>query len=119
MGNIFTKIVLFILLLILIAACDATRHVPENEYLLEKNTIVVNEQKKSSPELSSYLRQKPNQKILGIPFSLHVYNWGNPDTLSLRWPSTRPGFERWFSKKFSNKQLKALKEVLRALINGF
>ena len=108
MRNIFTKIVLFILLLILIAACDATRHVPENEYLLEKNTIVVNEQKKSSPELSSYLRQKPNQKILGIPFSLHIYNWGNPDTLSLRWPSTRPGFERWFSKKFSNKQLKAL-----------
>ena len=108
MRNIFTKIVLFILLLILIAACDATKHIPENEYLLEKNTIVVNKQKKSSPELYSYIRQKPNQKILGIPFSLHLYNFGNPDTLSLRWPSNKPEFERRFSKKFSDKQFKAL-----------
>ena len=119
MRNIFTKIVLFILLLILIAACNATKHVPENEYLLEKNTIVVNKQKKSSPELYSYLRQKPNQKILGIPFSLHLYNWGNPDTLTLRWPSDAPKFKRWFSKKFSDKQFKALEKSSKGFNNWF
>jgi outer membrane protein assembly factor BamA len=117
--NIFTKIVLFILLPILIAACNATKHVPENEYLLEKNTIIVNEQKKSSPEVYSYLRQKPNQKILGIPFFLHLYNFGNPDTLSLKWPSNRPKFKKRFSKKFSDKQFKALERSSKGFNRWF
>jgi hypothetical protein len=108
--NIFTKIVLFILLVILIVACDATKHVPENDYLLEKNTIIVNNQKKSSQKLYSFLRQKPNQRILGIPVSLHLYNLGNPDTLSLRWPSNKPKFKKWATKKFSEKQFRALEK---------
>ncbi len=97
----------------LIVACDATKHVPENNHLLEKNTIIVNGQKESSQKLYSFLRQKPNQKILGIPFSLHLYNLGNPDTISLRWPSNKPNFKKWATKKFSEKQFKALERSSR------
>ena len=119
MRNILTKIVLFILLLILIVACNATKHVPENAYLLEKNTIIVNEKKKTSPDLYSYLRQKPNQKVLGIPFSLHLYNFGNPDTLSIGWPSNKPDFKRSFSKKFSAKQFIALEKSAKGFNKWF
>lgn len=103
----------------MIAACNATKHVPENEYLLEKNTIIVNKQKESSPELYSYLRQKPNQKIAGIPISLHLYNIGNPDTLTPRWPSNTVGFKRRFSKKFSDKQFKALERSSKGINKWF
>ena len=119
MYNIFTKIVLFILLVMLIVACDATKHVPDNDYLLEKNTIIVNNQKKSSQKLYSFLRQKPNQRILGVPISLHLYNLGNPDTLSLRWPSNKPKFKKWATKKFSQKQFKALEKSSRGFNKWF
>ncbi len=119
MYNIFTKIVLFIVLVMLIVACDATKHVPENSYLLEKNTIIVNEQKKSTRKLYSFLRQKPNEKILGIPFSLYVYNLGNPDTVSLKWPSNKPKFKKWATKKLSDKQFKALERSSRGFNKWF
>lgn len=108
MHNICTKIVLFILLLIFLISCNIVKHVPEGEYLLEKNSILVNDKPNSSIELESYLQQKPNQRILGIPFSLLIYNLGNTDTLSAQWPYTKPEFKNWFSKTFSEKQLNAL-----------
>nr|MDJ0645618.1 BamA/TamA family outer membrane protein [Flavobacteriaceae bacterium] len=64
-----------------------------------------------SQELQSYLQQKPNQRILGTPFSLLIYNLGNPDTLSVQWPDSKPVFKNWFSKKFSEKQLNALQRT--------
>ena len=84
---------------------------PDGEYLLEKNSILVNEKPNNSLELQSYLQQKPNQRILGIPFSLLIYNLGNTDTLAVQWPDSKPSFARRFSKKFSKKQLDALRRT--------
>ena len=117
--NIFTKIVLFIILLILIPSCNVTKHVSKDKHLLDKNTIVVNGKKNSSTELYSYLSQKPNQKILGFPFSLHLYNLGNPDTLSIKWPQNKPKFNRWLTKKISQKQVNALSRTAKGLNKWF
>lgn len=111
MLNICTKIVLFILLLVILISCNVVKHVPDGEYLLERNTILVNDKQNSSLELQSYLQQKPNQRILGIPFSLLIYNLGNTDTLSVQWPDSKPEFKNWFGKTFSEKQLDALRRT--------
>ncbi len=84
---------------------------PEGEYLLEKNSIVVNDKPNNSLELQGYLQQKPNQRILGIPFSLLIYNLGSTDTLDVQWPDSKPEFKSWFEKKFSKKQLNALRRT--------
>ena len=83
----------------------------EGEYLLDKNTILVNNKQNTSLELQSYLQQKPNQRILGIPFSLLIYNLGTTDTLSMKWPDSKPEFRNWFGNTFSEKQLNALRRT--------
>ncbi len=113
MLKIFTKIVLFILLLLIIFSCNVVKHVSDGEYLLEKNTILVNNKKNTSLELQSYLQQKPNQKVLGIPFSLHIYNFGNPDTLRVGWPDNKPSTKKWLSNTFSDKQVDGLRKTSR------
>ena len=121
MSNIFTKIVLFILLLVFIVSCNVTKRVPEGEYLLEKNRIIVNEKKISSPEIYSYLSQKPNVRVAGIPFSLHLYNFGNPnyDTIAKKWPTNKPKLNKKLIKTFSLKQVKALERSATGLNNWF
>lgn len=111
MLKICTKIVLFILLLASFISCNLVKHVPEGEYLLEKNTILVNEKPNTSLELQGFLQQRPNQRIIGIPFSLLIYNLGSTDTLTAQWPDTKPEFTNWFGKTFSNKQLNALRRT--------
>ncbi len=95
----------------MLISCNLVKHVPEGQYLLEKNTVVENGKTSGSQEKQSYLKQKPNQRILGTPFSLLIYNLGNPDTLSVQWPDSKPVFKNWFSKKFSEKQLNALQRT--------
>ncbi len=111
MFKIFTKIVLILLFLLILISCNLVKHVPEGEYLLEKNIILVNDKPNNALELQSYLQQKPNQRILGIPFSLLIYNLGSTDTLDVQWPDTKPEFKNWFEKSFSTKQLNALRRT--------
>lgn len=100
-----TKIVLFIVLFVLLFSCNVTKQVADGEYLLEKNTVIVNDKKESSPDVLSYLQQRPNEKILGVPVALHIYNWGNPDTTAINWPYNKPKFANWLTKNFSKKQV--------------
>lgn len=61
-----------------LSSCNAVKYVPENEYLLTKNTIYVNNKKNVSNEINDYIVQRPNQIVLGIfPIPLHFYNVGN------------------------------------------
>jgi outer membrane protein assembly factor BamA len=108
-------------LLVFIASCNVTKRIPEGEYLLEKNTITVNDKKISSPEIYSYLNQKPNVRVAGIPFSLHLYNFGNPeyDTIAKKWPTNKPKLNKKLTKTFSLKQVKALERSATGLNNWF
>ena len=73
------KISLFILIGIIISACDAVKRVPENQLLLTKNTITVNGEKEKNSEIEDLLYQKPNTRILGLPLGIYVYNWAKPN----------------------------------------
>jgi len=76
------KISLFILIGIIISACDAVKRVPEGKYLLKKNNITVDGKKEKGEEISNLLYQQPNSTILGYPFRLNLYNIAkkNPDS---------------------------------------
>lgn len=64
-----------VLFAMLVASCSQTRFVSEQEYLLQKVELEIDNQELSKEELKSVLRQKENYKILGfIKFYLLLYN---------------------------------------------
>ena len=65
----------FSLLLILIfTSCGQYKSLKQNQVLLRKNKFEIKGDKFLGPELKTYIRQKPNKRILGIAFSLSLYN---------------------------------------------
>jgi outer membrane translocation and assembly module TamA len=61
-------------LLFLLASCSQTKYLSKNEYLLTKNEVQIQGDAINKTEIERIIRQKPNTKILGIPFSLIIYN---------------------------------------------
>ncbi len=56
-------------------SCRSTKYVPENQYLLLKSKILVDNNSINKVELKTYLKQRPNTKILGfLRFHLGLYN---------------------------------------------
>lgn len=77
-------------LMILASSCSATRDLRNAEFLLRRNRVDVNgEIIKKGPEFS-YIKQRPNKRIFGIPFYVGIYNLGDPNA--------ERGFEQWLCK---------------------
>ncbi|MBA2583638.1 MAG: BamA/TamA family outer membrane protein [Bacteroidetes bacterium] len=74
------KLFFFLLsLIITFSACNPTRRVPENQYLLVSNTIKVDKQGVERESLRQVIKQKPNRKILGVfRFHLTMFNFVDP-----------------------------------------
>ena len=66
--------------IISLSACKTTKHIPEGKFLLKKYDISLKSRKKkiNKKALRSYIKQKPNRKILGLKFPLYLYNLSNP-----------------------------------------
>lgn len=77
---------LFALVFVVIMSCNPTKYVPEGDTLLDKNTIVVNNDGVKKANLEPYIRQNPNKKIFGTRFYLGLYNLSN--IKKERWPHT-------------------------------
>ena len=72
------KYLFAILFLLLFAACDVTKKVPEGSYLLNKIKIDSDVKGVGSSELESFLRQRPNSSIPIVgKWKLHMYNLPN------------------------------------------
>lgn len=57
------------------SSCNPTRKLGKHDYLLVENEIIDNSTKLDKEEIKSYIKQKPNRKILGIVrFHLAIYN---------------------------------------------
>ena len=100
-----SKIVLNIIIALLLASCNSIKRVADDEYLLDKNTIYVNDKANKTESINSLLYQKENRKVLGLPFRLHIYNLARPDIDSIinakidSKPKKRKRLERFLSKK--------------------
>ena len=73
-----------IVALLVVSSCNATKHIPDGKYLLNKVRIEVDDNSFNKKELKNYLRQTPNHEILGgVKFQLAIYNWSGKD--SMKW----------------------------------
>lgn len=68
-------------ILIISAGCNVTKKVPANDALYTGATLKLENSKTSSkqnkvlkPDLQSLIRPRPNSRLLGVPFKLHIYN---------------------------------------------
>lgn len=72
---IFLKCLSLFSILSLLNSCNVNKHLNENEYLVEKNTVKHNGTTIDNDELEAFIRQKPNRKILKlVRFNLWLYN---------------------------------------------
>ena len=83
MNNFSTKISIFIIIAVLISACNVVKKVPTNKYLLTKNKLEVNGKNINDEKLTSLIVQQPNSSILGFKLRLHLYNLAKENTDSL------------------------------------
>ncbi len=70
---------LFPLFTFLIFSCNATKFVPEDEYLLHDYRIDAGQGDYNKRELDDFIKQKPNKRILFWKFYLSLYNLSNPE----------------------------------------
>jgi hypothetical protein len=106
----FSKILGFGVLLGIAVGCSAVRSLPEDGILLRKNTVIVDDQV-AVDSVVNIVQPKPNNRFLGIPFGLLLYQSAKD--------STDIAFENWLAKKpnrkkrmnaiWSEKQVKKMK----------
>ena len=105
MRNQTTKISLFILIAVIISACNSLRRVPNGKMLLTKNEILVDEKKEGNEDVTNQLYQKPNSSLLGYRFRLNIFNLANPNPDStykakfIKNPDKYTAMAKWLSKK--------------------
>lgn len=110
MKKISTKITAFILIAILICACNAEKRVPDGKKLLTKNQIIVNGKSIKEENVFAQLYQKPNSTLLGFRLRLNLYNLANlnPDSTYQAKFTNNPGKYERKSKWLSAKQVDRL-----------
>ena len=64
----------------ILVSCNATKYVPDNEYLLNKNSIKISTKDINTSDIEGYIQQNPNRKMLSFyRFHLYVYNISHPE----------------------------------------
>jgi len=87
----FLSLIFALFLLIGAVSCSTTKYVGDEEYLLSKVSIKVDDNDISLSELSQNIKQKPNIKILGVwKFHLGLYN--------LSGKSRKKGINKWLRR---------------------
>lgn len=69
---------------VLLSACNVTRFIPSDAYLLQRVNIkedksAPRDERVKSDEVLRYIRQKPNKHLLGTDFYAWVYTKANPE----------------------------------------
>jgi len=108
--KISTKIATFILIGIIISACDTVKRVPDGKQLLTKNEILANGKTVKDDDVINQLYQKPNSSILGYRLRLNLFNIAkpNPDSSYQAKFTNHPGKYEKQSKWLSAKQVDRL-----------
>ncbi|MEC3907118.1 BamA/TamA family outer membrane protein [Tamlana sp. 2201CG12-4] len=90
------NILLLALITSILFSCDAVKRVAEDEYLLTKNVVTINDKKDKTETINRLIIQEPNRKIIGTPLRLHLYNTARPNRDSI--------FEAWVDKKANRRE---------------
>ena len=111
MKQLYSKILILLIITIWFSSCDAVKRLAESEYLLTNNTVTIDDKKDNSETINNLIFQKPNRKIVGFPLRLHIYNMARPNIDSIieaqfnKTPKRREKYENLLSKKQLNKYI--------------
>lgn len=88
-------------LALILFSCNTTKKLKEHEYLVEGSKIVDHQNTKvSKDEVSAFIRQKPNRKILFVfPFNLWLYNQVDKEKLIRKKEKRDARFDRINEKR--------------------
>ena len=96
-------IIILALLATVLSSCNINRFVPEGKYLVQKNTVIINEdgQDVSTSKLSSYIALKPYKNVVqtNIPFWIQYKSEENPGSKAWKWMSKNFGKEPTYYDK--------------------
>ena len=100
----FLKIIIIFFLIIFFGSCSITKNLNENDYVLEKNRVLVNDKLIQSDSLDRLIVLKENKKFLGVPIQSLIYQSGfkNTDSIFTDWEknkNNRKGLKKFLSKK--------------------
>ena len=100
----FLKIIIIFFLIIFFGSCSITKNLNENDYVLEKNRVLVNDKLIQSDSLNRLIVLKENKKFLGVPVQSLIYQSGfkNTDSIFTDWEknkNNRKGLKKFLSKK--------------------
>ena len=102
-------------------SCNTLKYVGDEEYLIHKNKTIVDDKRSSNSEVRDYIIQRPNTKIIGVPFGLHFYNFGNlnyGDDYRV-WASNHEWSFNSADKIFTTKQAVGMSRFFTGLNNWF
>ena len=101
-----------LLLMVSISGCNTLKKVGDDELLLTKNTIYVDDEKVTDSEIKGLIDQKPNSSVLGYPLRLNLYNMAkeNPDSSFQDWLHRKDKREKRLNGLLSKKQVSRLQE---------
>lgn len=80
-SKLYTRLFLFFLALLIVAACSPDKFIPENQYLLEKVRVQSDAKHFDAAQMAQYVRQKGNARwfsLFRIPLS--TYSMAGTDT---------------------------------------
>lgn len=119
MKSYSAKVVFIIGIGIFLYACNTVKKVPDNDRLLAKNTILVNDKPTKEEGAVNQLYQIPNKNILGFPLRLHLYNLAkeNSDSLYNAWLERKPKRKQFLFDVLSEKQTERLGHSF--LVSGY
>ncbi len=115
------KLSFYCFTLILLASCNSTKHVAEDQHMLTQNYIYVDSVRNKSSDLQKYILQKPNPRLLDLPLGLYFHNFGNHDKAKTpsEWAKQNPRSYNFIKNIFSEKQSIAYANSFIGLNNWF
>ena len=106
-----SKLTILFLLLIFFEACKTINEIAGENYLLEKNIILKNNEELINDPIRFLSLDKPNKRILGIPFKLYLHEMASekPDSIFEEWLRRKSKRKKLLNKILSSKQVNEIK----------
>ena len=106
-----SKLTILFLLLIFFEACKTINEIAGENYLLEKNIILKNNEELINDPIRFLSLDKPNKRILGIPFKLYLHEMASekPDSVFEEWLRRKSKRKKILNNILSSKQVNEIK----------